>query len=99
MPFFEWDDSFDVGVAKLNRQHQRLIGLINQLHAAREQSKSRHTMESAVDELDTMESVIDELIDYSLYHFATEEECMLEYAYPAATTRSSWGVFSRACTW
>jgi len=37
---------------------------------------------SVADELETMTSVIDELIDYCYYHFSTEEEYMLEYAYP-----------------
>ena len=64
MAFFEWDDSFSVGVAELNRQHQRLIDLINELYEAMQQGQGRNTLTSAVNELETMASVLDQLIDY-----------------------------------
>ena len=82
MAFFEWNDSYSVGVVEIDRQHQRLIDFIDQLYEAMEQGHNRDTLTSTVDELRTMASVLDELIDYSVYHFSTEEEYMLEYAYP-----------------
>ncbi len=82
MAFFEWDHRFSVRVAEIDRQHQRLIDLINQLYEAMNQGNDSNTLTSAVNELDTMTSVLDELIDYSRYHFSTEEKYMLEYAYP-----------------
>ena len=80
--FFEWDDSYSVGVAKIDRQHRRLIGLINELYEAMQQGHGPNTLTSTVNELETMVSVLDELMDYSYYHFSTEEEYMIEYAYP-----------------
>ena len=82
MAFFEWDESFSVGVAELNRQHQRLIDLINELYEATQQGQDRNRLTSAVDELETMAAVLDQLIDYSNYHFAMEERYMVEFAYP-----------------
>ena len=63
MAFFEWDDNYSVGVAEIDQQHQRLIGLINELHEAMTQGSSRNALVSAIDELDTMASVLDALVD------------------------------------
>lgn len=82
MAFFEWDESYSVKVQEIDRQHQRLIELINQLHEAMKEGNRRKTMASAVDELDTMAAVLDELKDYASHHFSTEEGYMLEYGYP-----------------
>ena len=82
MAFFEWDDNYSVGVAEIDEQHQELIELINRLHEAIEQGSAGNAASSAINELDTMSSVLDELVDYSCYHFSTEEKYMLEYTYP-----------------
>lgn len=82
MAFFEWDDSYSVNVAEIDKQHQRLIGLINELHEATEQGKARDTTAGVVDELETILSVLDELVDYTSEHLALEEKYMLRYAYP-----------------
>ena len=82
MTFFKWDDNFSVGVAELNQQHQRLIDLINELYEVAQQSRDGNTLASAVDELETMGAVLDELIEYTQYHFATEERYMAECDYP-----------------
>ena len=36
MAFFEWNDSYSVGVVEIDRQHQRLIDFIDQLYEAME---------------------------------------------------------------
>jgi hemerythrin len=82
MAFFEWNDDYSVGVETMDQQHQKLIGLINQLHEALEEDGGQQTTTAAVDELDTIISVLDELVDYSSYHLSTEEDYMREYAYP-----------------
>ena len=82
MAFFEWDDSYSVGVAVIDEQHKRLIALINDLYEAMKQGDSQNTWSSAAEELDAMASVLDELVDYTSYHFSTEERYMREHAYP-----------------
>ncbi|MHC4441544.1 MAG: bacteriohemerythrin [Planctomycetota bacterium] len=82
MAFFEWDESYTVNIAEIDRQHKQLIELINHVYDALQQSKNQDTMKSAIDELDAQATGIDEMIDYTCYHFSTEEDYMLEYQYP-----------------
>jgi len=82
MAFFEWDKSYTVNVAEIDQQHKQIIELVNHVYDAMQQSKNRDTIESAIDELDTQASVIDEMVDYTRYHFSTEEDYMLQYGYP-----------------
>lgn len=83
MAFFEWEARFSVRISDIDQQHQRLIGLINQLYAAIERANRLATLGSVMSELETVSSVLDELIAYADYHFTTEEEYMREHAYPA----------------
>lgn len=69
---FTWDESFRVGVEEVDRQHQRLVDLVNELH--REMSKRRG--------LAVLERVLNSLVDYTEKHFAYEERLMRESAYP-----------------
>ncbi|MBU0638988.1 MAG: bacteriohemerythrin [Planctomycetes bacterium] len=82
MAFFEWEDRFRVGVDEIDRQHQRLIGLINELHAAITRSDELATMAAVLAEMDAITSALAELIRYTEYHFSTEEGLMVECAYP-----------------
>lgn len=67
-----WDDSFSVGVPELDRHHQRLAELINELAAS--QDKPAHS-EEIVD-------ILSALSDYANYHFAHEEHLMGVHGYP-----------------
>jgi hemerythrin len=82
MAFFEWEDDFSVKVAEIDRQHRRLIALVNSLYEVIERSNELATMAAVLDEIDTVTSVITELMDYASVHFKTEEQYMLDYAYP-----------------
>jgi len=66
-----WQDDLNTGVEVIDRQHMRIVEMLNHLHATQ---KSLERV--AVGE------VIDELIDYTLSHFAFEEELMEEAGYP-----------------
>ena len=81
MPFFEWEPRFSVRIAEIDEQHKNLIGLINRLHEAMQPRKER-TFDSSLKELVTQASVIEEMINYSHYHFSTEEKYMGKFHYP-----------------
>ncbi len=81
MSFFEWEPRFSVGIAEIDQQHKNLIGLINRLYEAMQPGK-QGTFDSTVKELVTQASVIEEMINYSHYHFSTEEKYMGKYLYP-----------------
>ena len=82
MEFFEWDDGFSVNVVEIDRHHQHLFGLINELHEAIERSNRLATLESVLREQETVAAAIKKLIDYASYHFTTEEAYMRRWAYP-----------------
>ncbi|WDS37165.1 bacteriohemerythrin [Pseudoxanthomonas sp.] len=66
-----WQDDLDTGIDVIDAQHRRIVEMINQLHAA-QQRGSR----------DGVGEVIAELVDYTLSHFAFEEELLEEAGYP-----------------
>ncbi len=66
-----WSKSYSVGVSQMDREHQRLIDIINNLYAAMRSGRSR----------DAIGTILDELIDYTKTHFAHEEKLMQESNY------------------
>ena len=81
MAFFEWDPRFSVNIAEIDQQHKKLIGFINRLNEVM-QPRDQDMLKSAMKELIIQASVINEMVDYSRYHFSTEEGYMLKYSYP-----------------
>ena len=67
MPFAEWSDEFSVGVEKIDRDHKRLLALLNELHDALE----------AGERPEVTGKVLDGLVLYVGYHFAHEEALFL----------------------
>lgn len=73
MALIIWDDKkYGVNIEKINSEHQKLVGIINKLHEAMLEAKSR----------DVLADVLSEMIDYTKTHFKTEEELMEKYSYP-----------------
>jgi len=60
---FPWDDNFATGIEAIDVQHRRLVEIINDL-------ASRFAFDGSEIDLGT---VFDELLDYTDYHFTTEE--------------------------
>lgn len=60
---FPWDDNFNTGIASIDEQHKKLVALLNVLasHIAFKSDNKR------------LEGIFDELVDYTRYHFETEE--------------------------
>lgn len=71
MPRINWSSMLSVGVPEIDRQHQILIGLINQLSDA--------TDDSGV--LVDIPAILDELVRYTEYHFSFEEKLMQDANY------------------
>lgn len=67
-----WDDSFSVGVARLDSQHKRITEIINLL------------MDEPKDGFDskTIEQVLNQLTEYVHNHFETEEKLLAEFDFP-----------------
>ncbi len=69
---FEWNDSYSVKVKKIDEEHKRLVGLLNELNEAMSVGKGK----------DVTEKIIRSLIDYTRMHFKTEEEYFARFGYP-----------------
>lgn len=72
MSLITWEEKLSVGVETFNKEHQKLIQLINTLHEA---------MRSGTGKL-VIGETLNELIKYTQSHFAHEEELMKKYQYP-----------------
>ncbi len=66
---FPWDEHFNTGLATVDEQHHRLVELLNQL--AREVAFKS--------DLSRLNEIFDELLDYTVYHFETEELIWAKY--------------------
>ncbi len=66
-----WNENLSVNISSIDQQHQQLIKYINELHAAMKKGQARGIMEK----------VLASLIDYTVSHFANEEEMMKKANY------------------
>ena len=71
MALIEWKDEFSVGVPDVDHEHQELIALINDLHAAM----------SSDDSDVTVMDFLGEIYAHVSAHFALEEKIMRERKY------------------
>jgi len=74
MSLIEWNDCLKLGIAVVDRQHERLVGIINRLHEA--------TMEGRG--ADVIGEIMDELIIYTATHFSMEEKYFAQFEYADA---------------
>ncbi|MCB1857143.1 MAG: hemerythrin family protein [Gammaproteobacteria bacterium] len=72
MPFVTWSEEYSVNVKVIDQQHQKLLELVNGLHAA---------VESCI-EKEQLRQMLVELVKFTAIHFSTEEEYMKKYDYP-----------------
>jgi diguanylate cyclase (GGDEF)-like protein/hemerythrin-like metal-binding protein/PAS domain S-box-containing protein len=66
---FPWDDNFCTGLAKIDQQHQKLVTILNRL--ANHAVFGNQQLE--------LNKVFKELVDYTVYHFNTEEAIWHQY--------------------
>ena len=70
---FAWSDRFLVGVSEIDGQHRRLIEMVSAFYAALD---GRRPAKQALGEL------LKGLVEYTRYHFATEERLMALARFP-----------------
>jgi len=68
----EWSDSLSVSIREIDEQHRTLVGLLNSLFDAMKAGKGK----------DVLGRVLSDLVNYTVYHFATEEKLFKTYSYP-----------------
>ena len=72
MAYLDWNDSLSVNVPAIDEEHQKLVGLINQLHDAMTQGEGNRVLGETVDGL----------IEYTQVHFRDEERYFDASDYP-----------------
>lgn len=66
MPTLVWSEKYSVNVAEIDAQHKQLLEHVNRLHAG---------VAAKIDKEDLRQLVLD-LIEYTRFHFSTEERLM-----------------------
>ncbi len=69
-----WSDRLTLGIIEIDRQHKKLVDLINNLHVAMVEKKSSSMIIKT----------LDELVDYTKTHFSFEEKMMRDAGYPGS---------------
>lgn len=72
MALMQWDDTLDVGVDEMNREHQQLLDLMNKLHDAHNDGRPGREILS----------ILDRLGQATVKHFQDEEAYMERTNYP-----------------
>jgi len=67
-----WEEKYSVKVQELDDHHKQLVNLMNELYEAIKSGNS--TTEISV--------ILDKLIDYTKFHFSSEEKFMIKCGYP-----------------
>lgn len=70
--FLEWKEEYSVGIESIDRDHKKLISLINQLQTAVDYSTGEEFEREA----------LDAALGYTKHHFSLEEKLMSENGYP-----------------
>lgn len=71
-PLIIWSAQYSVGIKKIDQEHKKLIDILNRLNTSVQEKKADKSICS----------IIDELIDYTEYHFETEESLLEKHNYP-----------------
>jgi len=72
MPFFQWSDKLETAVPEIDEQHRILVTYINKLHDAVMTNSDK----------EVLGPILSGLVNYTVYHFFTEESLMESDAYP-----------------
>ena len=69
MALMTWGPKLQLGFAEIDKQHKRLVEIVNTLHDAMREGRGR----------EAVAPVLNELVSYTTSHFAFEEKLMDQY--------------------
>jgi hemerythrin-like metal-binding protein len=72
MSLLTWSSAFSVGVKEIDDQHKKLVDMANRLNDAMQIGQGK----------EALAKILNELVDYTVYHFGTEEKLMDKHQYP-----------------
>lgn len=71
MSYLMWSDSLAVGNTFIDNDHQKLIDMVNRLHAVMQEGRGK----------DVLDKVLANLVTYTKEHFRREEDLMQKMGY------------------
>lgn len=71
MALLTWEDKYKVGISKIDDQHKKIVELINKLYDSMAEGRGK----------DVLKSILNDLVEYTKYHFQTEEKYFEDYKY------------------
>jgi hemerythrin len=77
MSLINWDDSFSVNIVEIDNQHKKIVELINNMADAMKIGKGKVVLGG----------ILNELVDYTVYHFKTEEDYFEQFGYSKIETQ------------
>lgn len=80
MGFFDWDDTYATNIQEFDAHHKQLINMFNEIY------EKVFKCEDVDDERELTQQTLHNLVEYIGYHFAAEEQLMVELGYPAYAT-------------
>jgi hemerythrin len=78
MPYVAWSEMFVIDKSYIDKQHQKLLEITNDFHAALKAQKGR----------EAVFEILNALIRYVEEHFRDEEEIMQKIQYPSELTEA-----------
>ncbi len=76
MAFFEWKEEYLVHIPEIDEQHQHLFEIVNNF------LETITTLSKHENVIPVVDSTVHEIMDYTVYHFSTEEKYLRLYDYP-----------------
>lgn len=72
MAYIDWTEEFSVNVREIDAHHKKLLDYINILHQSLLDNKGS----------EAQKIIVDGMVDYTDFHFTSEERLMLRHNYP-----------------
>lgn len=76
MSFIPWESEYELGIAEIDEQHQKMLAIINKLHDI--------LGSGALEDQLHIDTIIKEMADYAIYHFQIEEKYFNLFGYEQA---------------
>ncbi len=68
----EWNDKYSVGISRIDDEHKQFIDIINKAIVTKEYNGDP----------EELKEVLHSITMYAIKHFATKENCMIQFNYP-----------------
>lgn len=72
MPIIVWNSTLATNIPSIDAEHQQLVKFVNDLYDAMTQNNSK----------DVTGKILTDLVNYTVKHFAHEEQCFAKTVYP-----------------